>query len=336
MSDATLARYKLLRRIGAGGMAEVFRAELVGAEGVSRELVVKKVRPALAADPAAVAMFVDEARVAARLRHPGVVQVYEFGRAGDDYFLAMELVEGCDLAQLTRATPEGLPLGVVAWVMLELLDALAYVHELHDAGGRALGLVHRDVTPHNVLLGREGEVKLADFGIARATAAGALTGEVEGKLAYMAPEQARGEAIDARADQFAAGAMLYEMLSRRRPHGEGEGLGDRARRGEVVPLREVAPGAPASVAGVVDRALSTDRNDRFETTRAMLDALRAALAEAGVTPDREGLRRRVGAAARDSLSEGAPAERTLTAAEEHPTSTSGVVEAEAVASMSWG
>ncbi|MEZ4408795.1 MAG: serine/threonine-protein kinase [Polyangiales bacterium] len=322
MSDASLARYKLLRRIGAGGMAEVFRAELVGAEGVTRELVVKKVRTALAADPAAVAMFVDEARVAARLRHPGVVQVYEFGRAGDDYFLAMELVEGCDLAQLARATQGGLPLGVVAWVMVELLDALAYVHELCDASGAPLGLVHRDVTPHNVLLGREGEVKLADFGIARATAAGALTGEVEGKLAFMAPEQARAEAIDARADQFAAGAVLYALLSGRRPYGEGEGLADRARRGAVTPLREVAPQVPGEVAAVVDRALSPDRDSRFETTRAMLSALRAAFAAAGVTPDREGLRARVAEVARDSLTEAVPAERTLTAAEEHPTSTS--------------
>lgn len=312
MSDATFARYKLLRRLGSGGMAEVFLAELVGAEGVTRELVVKKVKHSLAADQNAIVKFVDEARIAARLHHPNVVQVYEFGRSGDDYFLAMELVEGCDLAQLVKSSVGGLGLGASAWVMSELLAALAYVHELTDSAGNTLGLVHRDVTPHNVLLGREGEVKLGDFGIARATALSGNVADVEGKLAFMAPEQARGEPVDARADQFAAGAIFYELLVGRRVYeNDGEAI-CAARDRAVTAVRSRAPEVPVAIARVVDRALSVDRSARFETTRQMLDALRSALVESGVVADREALRRRV-CELETVEREGKPrAERTLT------------------------
>ena len=200
-------RYRLLGRIGAGGMAEVFRAELVSAEGITRELVIKRIHPRLALDAEAVRRFVDEARVAAKLRHPNVVQVYEFGRAGDHYFLAMELVEGCDLATLLRREEGGrVPAGVALAVIDALLDALGYVHALRAADGAPMGLVHRDVSPHNVLLGHAGEIKLADFGIAQAPVSSAADAEghraVEGKLAYMAPEQARGERVEPRARRF--------------------------------------------------------------------------------------------------------------------------------------
>ena len=150
-------RYRLLGRIGVGGMAEVFRAELVSAEGITRELVIKRIHPRLALDAEAVRRFVDEARVAAKLRHPNVVQVYEFGRAGEHYFLAMELVEGCDLATLLRRAEGGrVSPGVGLAVIAALLDALGYVHALRAADGAPMGLVHRDVSPHNVLLGHAG------------------------------------------------------------------------------------------------------------------------------------------------------------------------------------
>lgn len=319
MSDALLARYRLVRRIGAGGMAEVFRAELVGAEGVTRELVVKRMLHSLALDPEAVAMFVEEARIAARLRHPNVVQVYEFGKSGDSYFLAMELVEGCDLAAVIKhAGGQKLPLGAAAFVLFELLEGLAYVHELTDAKGSPHGLVHRDVSPHNVLLGFAGEVKLADFGIAQVGArieAGTAEEGVRGKRAYMAPEQARGEPLDARADIFAAGLVLFELLTGRRAYeGRAEVLLEAAREGRVDALATVAPELHPALCEVADRALASERGARFQSAREFRDALRVAFELADVRPDREALRERM----RATVEEGSraatrpAADRTLT------------------------
>ncbi len=319
MSDALLARYRLVRRIGAGGMAEVFRAELVGAEGVTRELVVKRMLHSLALDPEAVAMFIEEARIAARLRHPNVVQVYEFGKSGDSYFLAMELVEGCDLAAVIRhAGGQRLPLGAAAFVLFELLEGLAYVHELTDAKGSPLGLVHRDVSPHNVLLGFAGEVKLADFGIAQVGArieAGTAEEGVRGKRAYMAPEQARGEPLDARADIFAAGLVLFELLTGRRAYeGRAEVLIEAAREGRVEALATVVPELHPALCEVADRALAPERDARFQSAREFRDALRVAFELADVRPDREALRERMRATVEESSRAATrpAADRTLT------------------------
>ncbi len=310
MRDDQAGRYRLVRRLGAGGMADVFRAELVGAEGITRDLVVKRILPSLSNDAEAVAMFVEEARIAARLHHPNVVQVYEFGRSGDRYFLAMELVDGCDLAALLRH--ERPSLDALAWVFLELLDGLAYVHALRGSDGAPLGLVHRDVSPHNVLLGAAGEVKLADFGIATVAARVEPDGGVRGKYAYMAPEHARGEALDARADLFAVGAMLYEALTGRRvfPSVEGRVALDDVREGRV--RRE--PIAHAELAAVLAKATASDRDDRWPDARSFRDALLRAFASAGARADREALRAAVEAlrdrVAVPSMKPGA--DRTLT------------------------
>ncbi len=294
-------------------MAEVFRAELVGAEGVTRELVVKKILHTLSLDPEAVSMFVEEARLAARLHHPNVVHVYEFGRAGDSYFLAMELVDGCDLATLLRG--ERPTLAAVAWVFVELLDGLAYVHSLRGPDGAPLGLVHRDVSPHNVLIGSAGEVKLADFGIA--TVAAHVEGEgVRGKFAYMAPEHARGAEVDARADLFAVGAMLYESLAGRRMYLDvaGTRAPEAVLQGRVEPISAAAPGVHPALAVVVTRAVSAEAERRFADAKSFREALFAAFAEAGVVPDREALRQSVERhLARAQSATAAPApERTLT------------------------
>jgi hypothetical protein len=320
VTERRIARYRLLRRIGAGGMAEVFRAELEGAEGVTRALVVKRIHGALAQDPDAVAMFVAEARIAAKLTHPNVVQVYEFGRDADDYFLAMELVDGCDLATLMQAwRTSPAPMGLTAWVMGELLEALAYVHGLKDERGEPLGLVHRDVSPHNVLVGAAGEVKLADFGIATAARRVVDAGEkVKGKLAFMAPEQCRGEAVDARADLFGAGAILYELLSGARPYREREGatLVESVRAGDIVPLRERAPWLSDELCDVVSRAIAADPSSRFADARAFHRAMDDAFAEDAVRPDRAMLASAVRARVESDPPEpAARTERTVTANE---------------------
>jgi len=304
-------------------MAEVFRAELVGAEGVTRELVVKKMHPTLALDPTAVAMFIEEARLAARLQHPNVVQVYEFGKDNDDYFLAMELVDGCDLATLLRTAAGPLPIALAGFIAAELLEGLGHVHALSDATGAPLGLVHRDVSPHNVLLRRNGEVKLADFGIAKAAARiGRETGQtglgVKGKFAYMPPEQARGEALDGRADLFAVGAILYEMLTGTRVYaarGDGD-LVDAVREGRVRSMAAVAPEVDAAFGGVVDRAVHPQRAARYESAAAMRQALLSTLDALGIRPSRSALVARVTAVLHaDPIVPERP-DRTLTAQDE--------------------
>ena len=207
-------RYMLERRIGAGGMAEVFLGRLFGAEGFSRRVAIKRIRPRPDDIPIA-HMFVAEARLTSRLQHINIVSVLDFLRDDDgQLFLVMELVEGVDLARLLASGP--VPPPVIAFVTGEVLAGLGHAHDLpivDDDGVR--GLIHRDVSPHNVLLSWDGAVKVSDFGVAKARQASAATGSVliKGKPAYMSPEQARGERIDGRSDLFAVGAMLWEMIA---------------------------------------------------------------------------------------------------------------------------
>jgi len=195
-------KYRLHELLASGGMADVWRAEVTGAAGVVKEVALKLVRGEHAASSEFVRMFIEEARLAARLGHANVVQVFEFDQVDGRYYIAMELVRGHHLGRVVeRARELGLRLGLPRAVHLgaEIARALAHAHRAAE-GGRPLGIVHRDVSPHNVLVSFEGEVKLADFGIARAMGQAGLTapGTVKGKVAYMAPEQGRGEALDAR------------------------------------------------------------------------------------------------------------------------------------------
>jgi len=213
-------KYRLLEPLASGGMAEVWRAELYGPGGFAKEVALKLVRADLAPDPELARLFVQEARLASRLGHANVVQVFDFDVVEGRPYLAMELVRGRTLRQVTdrcRETGQRLGLARAVHVAAEVARALAHAHGLAD-GGHPLGIVHRDVSPQNVLLSFEGEVKLADFGIARALGAAERTapGALQGKVAYMAPEQARGEEVDGRADLFALGVVLWELLAGRR------------------------------------------------------------------------------------------------------------------------
>jgi tRNA A-37 threonylcarbamoyl transferase component Bud32 len=215
-------KYFLVDRLGQGGMAEVWRAKILGPAGFQRTVVVKRILPHLAEDQHFVRMFVSEARLSARLSHANIVHVYELGDVDGEYYLAMEYVHGHDLvsvlrAQLMRAVP---PPGLGAFVVREVCRALAYAHSLVDDAGQPLGLIHRDVSPSNVMLAFDGSVKLLDFGIAKALNDTAdhktQTGTLKGKFGYMAPEQVEGREIDHRADLFAVGIVLHEVLSGRR------------------------------------------------------------------------------------------------------------------------
>src|SRR5215831_6830087 len=211
------ARYRLVERIGHGGMATVYRATIAGPAGFARDIVVKMMLPQLADNPAFVEMFMDEAKLAARLAHPNIAQVLELGIVEGTVFIAMEYVDGIDLAELLAQMAEKdsrLPVPATCFIVREIVDALAYAHTSQS-------LVHRDVSPSNVMLGRDGSVKLVDFGIAKlideGTACGRTqTGTLKGKYGYMAPEQAAGRPVDTRTDVFAAGIVLHELLTGRR------------------------------------------------------------------------------------------------------------------------
>ena len=213
-------RYQILEPLAVGGMAEVFRAQTAGASGFLKEVVIKRILPSYSEDPHFVKMFVDEARIAARLHHPNIVQVFDFDVVDGTYYIAMEYVEGVDLSTfLETASRQGtrLELSECFFVVKEIAKALDYAHRRRHKG-RHLNIIHRDVSPHNIMVSFEGAVKLTDFGIAKASSRATRTQEgiVKGKTAYMSPEQAAGESLDPRSDLFSLGILFFELVAMRR------------------------------------------------------------------------------------------------------------------------
>jgi serine/threonine-protein kinase len=262
-------RYLLLDRVDVGGMAEVFAARVSEGDGAGRLVALKRLLPSLAEDPAIVAMFLDEARIAVHLDHPGFARIEDLGRHGAAYFIAMEYVAGKDLGSVLEhlaARRERMPVPLAAFVAARLLDALEHAHGRVGPDGRGLGIVHRDVSPGNVLLSFSGEVKLVDFGLARAGERGApeQPGVVRGKSGYMSPEQARGLPVDGRADVFAAAVVLHEALTGARLFAASSDLLalERVLEGEVASPRAANPGVPEPLARAVLRALDRDPGRR--------------------------------------------------------------------------
>jgi serine/threonine-protein kinase len=283
-----LGRYQLFAHIGRGGMADIYLARADTSLGdATRLVVIKEVLPRLVHGPGFAEMLVSEAKLAAKLSHANVVAVEDLGRAGGSLFIAMEYVEGLDLRELLRRCARGriaLPVELSLRIVVEALRGLSFAHRARDEEGLHLGIVHRDVSPSNVLLSFEGEVKLCDFGIARANAlADELPEEaVVGKAGYMSPEQARGEALDPRSDVFAAGIVLWELLAGRRLYkaGAGERLIDLARAAAVpaLPARDLPK--ERALYAIVARALRKGRDERYPTAAALLDDLEEYVASA--------------------------------------------------------
>ena len=261
----TFGRYLLLERIGAGGMAEVFRAALQGPQGVEKLVALKRMLPIFSGERDFVTLFCDEARIAMQLGHANVAQVFDFGELSGSWYLAMEFVDGLDLGHLVervKAAGERIPPEVACFVVAETARGLDYAHERTGTDGSPLGIVHRDVSPPNILLSRSGEVKIADFGIARATIKlhKTATGTIMGKFRYMSPEQVEGAPLDRRSDVFSLGVVLWELLA-----GEalfsGESLArvsERVRTADVRP-----PGAGGILDGIVLHALARKPEDRY-------------------------------------------------------------------------
>jgi len=291
-----LGPYLLIEKIGSGGMAEVWLAKRTGPGGFEKRLAIKKILPHLAADPRFVRMFVDEARVAARLAHPNVVQVFDFGEADGTPFLAMEYVPGITVATVLRAAQRdrsAVPLPAAAHVAISILRGLDHLHGLADDEGRALGLIHRDVSPSNVLVGRAGEVKLGDFGLAREEVADAETdrGRIRGKLGYLAPEQVVGRVLDHRVDLFAAMAVFAELCIGRPLFAGGSELDVllRIRDGDISPIRDATQSLGRDMVALFARALAADPALRFPHAIALCDEIQAVLAARGMRADAEGL-----------------------------------------------
>ena len=278
-------KYLLLERVAVGGMAEVWLAKRVTPEGASDLIALKRILPHLSADAEFIRMFVDEARIAGQLQHPGIVPTQELGRIGPSFYIAMEFVWGRDLLQLLRHVKQlGQKIDPVfcAYIGSKLCDALHYAHTKHDKSGKPLQLVHRDVSPQNVLVSFEGGVKLIDFGIAKAASRSAATqvGTLKGKVGYMSPEAVRGVEVDARSDLFAVGVLLYEMLTVRPLFARGNNIEamNRVRDADVPPLRKKVPSCPEALADAIMRALSLKPEDRFQDANEMRLALDAFLA----------------------------------------------------------
>ncbi|MBL8912592.1 MAG: protein kinase [Archangium sp.] len=280
-----LGRYHLVRKLATGGMAEVFLAKAVGPGGFEKSLVIKRILPNLANDPEFVSMFLQEARMAAQFAHPAVAQIFDFGEVNGTYFLAMEYVDGPNLRSILRAAPEQrLPFAVGARVIEEACEGLAYVHEFADPSGKPLGLIHCDVSTDNMLIARNGAVKVVDFGVSKSGTqqSNAAPGTVKGKIAYMPPEQIIGEA-DLRADVYALGVILYEIAAGTRPY---ERMPDPQLLAAIiqtdpVPLLQRRPDVPVEYANIVKKAMAKQLSVRFQNCRELASALEEFVANSG-------------------------------------------------------
>lgn len=267
-------RYRVLKRLAAGGMAEVFVAESAGIEGFKKQVAIKRVLPALSRKEQFIAMFLDEARLCAQLAHSNVVSVFDVGVGDGTYFIVMEYVDGADLKHVMDFHKHNglrIPVEAACFTVGKICQGLAYAHELTGSDGHPLNIIHRDVTPANVLITKHGEVKIVDFGLAKASSqlAASEQGVIKGKFGYLAPETVLEKPVDHRVDVFAAGIILWEMLAGRRLF-----LGNtdyetvrQVMQTAIPPIREINPEVPDALEWVLLKALARDQEDRYLTAR---------------------------------------------------------------------
>lgn len=269
-------QYILLDKVGSGGMAELFKAKKLGIEGFERVLAIKRILPHLSSDDEFIDMFIAEAKLVARLNNKNIVQVYDFGLIGQNYFISMEYIRGKDLRSILKRCKEkkiDFPVQMAVFIAKEVASALHHAHNQKDSTGMSLGIIHRDVSPQNILISYEGEVKVVDFGIAKAGAhSKTTTGVLKGKLSYMSPEQAWGKPIDHRSDIFSLGIVMYEMLTGERLFkGDSEiNTLERVREAKVEPMPStVNADLPPDLEARLLKTLARETSDRYQTAAEM-------------------------------------------------------------------
>jgi serine/threonine-protein kinase len=267
-------RYRVVEKLESGGMAEVFRAESEGLQGFKKQVAIKRVLPHLSEKKKFISMFLDEARLSAHLSHSNCVQVFDIGVGDNAYFIVMEFVDGANLktiAESLRKSGKDFPVACVAFIALEICKGLAYAHELRDPNGNDLHIVHRDMSPPNVLITKYGEIKIVDFGLAKANSQleRSEPGIIKGKFSYLSPEAAMGQDVDPRTDIFAVGIILWELLAGRRLF-----LGDtdfqtvkKVQQAVVPSISGLNPKVPPDLERIVGKALARDPNMRYRTAR---------------------------------------------------------------------
>jgi serine/threonine protein kinase len=281
-------KYFLLERINVGGMAEVFKAKATGVEGFERLVAVKRILPSIAEDEEFITMFVDEAKIAVQLTHANIAQIFDLGRVEGSFFIALEYVHGKDLRAIfnrTRQRGELLPVPMSCYAVMKLCEGLDYAHNKRDSTGEFLNLVHRDVSPQNILVSYEGEVKIIDFGIAKAAGKAGRTqaGILKGKFGYMSPEQVLGLEIDRRSDVFGVGICLYELLTGERLFVAESDFAtlEKVRSVDVMPPSTYNRRIPEELEQIVMRALARDRDQRYQTALQLHDELQAFMHTSG-------------------------------------------------------
>ena len=284
-------KYQLLDKIAVGGMAELFRAKLTGVEGFEKLIAIKKILPNLSQEENLVKSFIDEAKLAALLHHENIIQIYDFGSLDNEYFIAMEFLFGKDLRTIRQTAKEReLPLGMenILYLIARICAGLDYSHNLKDLQGKPLNIIHRDINPQNILVTYDGQVKIIDYGIAKAASHNTKTREnlIKGKLAYMSPEQANGQTIDHRSDIFSAGIILYELLAVRRMfEGETMHVLSLVREAQFDPPEEVIPDLPAKLNQILRRALAKDTEERYQSAGEMLAEVEECAFEMSLRPN---------------------------------------------------
>lgn len=280
--------YYLLEKIAVGGMAELFKAQQRGVQGFQKIVAIKRILPHFSDNEDFVTMFIDEAKLAAQLTHPNIVQIFDLGKAGSSYYIAMEYVNGRDLRTLLKKVREyrlPFPEQVAAFVTMKVASALDYAHRKRGFDDRELKLVHRDISPQNILISTDGAVKLVDFGIAKAAskASHTVAGALKGKLLYMSPEQATGQPLDNRSDLYSLGLVLFELLTGERCFQADSELGvlEKVRLGRISDLHTLNPGVSRDMVAIVNRALQKGVDHRYPSARFMERDLRDFLQRQG-------------------------------------------------------
>ena len=281
--------YILQRKVARGGMAELFLADYVRRDGFRRKVAVKRILPHLAGNKDFINMFTREARLAALLQHPNIVQIFDYGKIENAYFIAMEYIDGKNLGEILSAMNQGLTVEQTVFIILQICKGLDYSHTKRDDKGKAFHIVHRDISPQNMLISYQGEVKISDFGISKARSEPSLTqaGVVKGKLAYLSPEQALGESINQQADIYALGLVFYETLTGKRVYkfsSDIEAIRTIPKK-DIDPLIKSMPDLPEEVNRIVMKCLEKDKDRRYQNASALYNDLLACKKELKINFD---------------------------------------------------